>query len=89
MQVIKEMLGTKTLGAEMLENMNNKIIDIREHILEYSSVLESVRDHAVQTIEQKVYVDAQFPNARDADEILLAFDNLTNSVTQYAHSTKR
>lgn len=89
MQVIKEMLGTKTLGAEMLENMNNKIIDIREHILEYSSVLESVRDHAVQAIEQKVYVDAQFPNARDADEILLAFDNLTNSVTQYAHSTKR
>lgn len=89
MQIIKEMLGTKTLGAEMLENMNNKIIDIREHILEYSSVLESVRDHAAQTIEQKVYVDAQFPNARDADEILLAFDNLTNSVTQYAHSTKR
>ena len=37
-----------------------------------------------QVFEQQVTINADFPNATDRDEIIAAFDNLTNLAMQYA-----
>ena len=89
MEIIEGMLSTNTLSTKMINNMNNKIFDVGELMTEYTSALTKMQEDMTQTIQQTVNVDAQFPNARDAEEILLAFENLSNKMTQYAHSTKR
>lgn len=89
MEIIEGMLSTNTLSTKMINNMNNKIFDVGELMTEYTSALTKMQEDMTQTIQQTVNIDAQFPNARDAEEILLAFENLSNKMTQYAHSTKR
>ena len=37
-----------------------------------------------EVLQQEVHITAEFPNATDRDEIIAAFDNLTNLAMQYA-----
>ena len=37
-----------------------------------------------ETLQQEVHITAEFPNATDREEIIAAFDNLTNLAMQYA-----
>ena len=41
-----------------------------------------------QTLEQKVHIDATFPNVKDAKEIEAALNNLVNVASQYATEDK-
>lgn len=43
---------------------------------------------ATNTLEQKVHITAEFPNATNKNEILDAFDNVINLATQYANRSK-
>ena len=45
----------------------------------------TVRDDAMQTLEQEVHITAEFPNVSDHNEVEEALRNLMNTASQYAN----
>ena len=50
-----------------------------------SLVASTVKDEAVQTLEQEVHITAEFPNVSDHNEVEEALRNLMNTASQYAN----
>jgi hypothetical protein len=53
-----------------------------------SSVNNSINGLYKDTLQQDVYIEANFPNVTDRNEIQEAFDNLINRASQFAYRTK-
>ena len=50
-----------------------------------SLIASTVKDEAVQTLEQEVHITAEFPNVSDHNEVEEALRNLMNTASQYAN----
>ena len=72
-QVTRAMLETIDLNAKQASlGMGNLIAS-------------TVKDEAVQTLEQEVHITAEFPNVSDHNEVEEALKNLMNTASQYAN----
>lgn len=90
-KIIERMLAQNTLAEQIKENFLNKELTAEERVKQNAELISIMK---LQTgigkgIEQIVNVNANFPNARDAEEIRAALEGLTNQMTQYAYSKSR
>lgn len=90
-KIIERMLAQNTLAEQIKKNFLNKELTAEERVKQNAELISIMK---LQTgigkgIEQIVNVNANFPNARDAEEIRAALEGLTNQMTQYAYSKSR
>ena len=52
-------------------------------------VIGSISANNELTVEQKVQIEASFPNVKNSNEIEEAFKNLVNYASQHAYDTRR
>ena len=63
------------------------ILDLQTGALEkgLGQLIDPIVKETSQTLEQEIYITAEFPNATNHSEIEEAFNNLANRATQYAN----
>lgn len=90
-KIIERMLTQNTLAEQIKENFLNKELTAEERFKQNAELISimKLQTEARKGVEQIVNVNANFPNARDAEEIKAAFESLTNQMTQYAYSKLR
>ena len=83
-QAVRGMTGIiSALKNSMLNNIIQKTNTLNT-VTNYSFATDSQNNG----VEQKISINAEFPNARNSAEIENAFNNLVNRATQFAHSQK-
>ena len=90
-KIIERMLAQNTLAEQIKENFLNKELTAEERVKQNAELISimKLQTETGKGIEQIVNVNANFPNARDAEEIKTALEGLTNQMTQYAYSKSR
>lgn len=90
-KIIERMLAQNTLAEQIKENFLNKELTAEERIKQNAELISimKLQTEIGKGIEQIVNVNANFPNARDAEEIKTALEGLANQMTQYAYSKTR
>lgn len=90
-KIIERMLAQNTLAEQIKENFLNKELTAEERVKQNAELISimKLQTETGKAIEQIVNVNANFPNARDAEEIKTALEGLTNQMTQYAYSKTR
>ncbi len=90
-KIIERMLAQNTLAEQIKENFLNKELTAEERVKQNAELISimKLQTETGKNIEQIVNVNANFPNARDAEEIKAALEGLTNQMTQYAYSKSR
>lgn len=67
-------------------SMMNRLFGLLKNIGDISSGISANND---LTVEQKVQIEANFPNVKDSSQIEEAFTNLVNYASQHAYDTRR
>ena len=75
--ILREISSILTLRAERSS--------IDQIVSSYFRSANSIQTNQNQTIEQKIQIQAEFPDATNQLEIEAAFNNLINSASQYAN----
>lgn len=90
-KIIERMLAQNTLAEQIKENFLNKELTAEERVKQNAELISimKLQTETGKGIEQIVNVNANFPNARDAEEIKTALEGLANQMTQYAYSKSR
>lgn len=90
-KIIERMLAQNTLAEQIKENFLNKELTAEERVKQNAELISimKLQTETGKAIEQIVNVNANFPNARDAEEIKTALEGLANQMTQYAYSKTR
>ena len=66
--------------------MMNRLFGLLKNIGDISSGISANND---LTVEQKVQIEANFPNVKNSSQIEEAFTNLVNYASQHAYDTRR
>lgn len=90
-KIIERMLAQNTLAAQVKASLLDKELSIEEIVQQNAALVSVLQLQAKQgeILKQIVNVNANFPNATDVAEIIKAFEDLTNQMTQYAYSKSR
>lgn len=90
-KIIEKMLAQNTLAEQFKENFLSEELAIEEMVKQNAALVSIMKwqAEAEQAMQQIVNVNANFPNARDAEEIKAALEDLANQMTQYAYSKLR
>lgn len=72
----------QSLNDSLLNRLSNLVSNLNNNFGNINTGEEKI-------LEQKVQIDATFPNVKDSREIEDAFNNLINYASQYAYSTRK
>lgn len=88
----------KDTSKQILDSISDKVrqnITALTRMLSFdknSNIISSIGNEVKAepaSVQQNNYINADFPNAKDVYEILLAFETLQNQATQMAYTTRR
>ena len=82
--------GLNMTIEKVIEAMNNNLQNRTNTTDQMMNILkDNFAKEKENSLDQTVYINAEFPNAKDAEEIKLALNNLTNRASQYISSSRR